>query len=112
MSRPLRFIPEGGALVEVTTRCIQSRFLLAPGPLLNEIILGVLARAARIYGVGVVAFCFVSSHYHLLVRVSDAEALARFACYFNSNLAREIVRGERGASPLLGSCITRRQSHP
>lgn len=31
MSRPLRFIPEGGALVEVTLRTIHSRFLLLPG---------------------------------------------------------------------------------
>jgi hypothetical protein len=63
MPRPLRFIPEDGALVEVTTRCIQSRLLLTPRPLLNEIILGVLARAARLYGVSVVAFCFLSNHY-------------------------------------------------
>jgi hypothetical protein len=45
MARRLRHTPEGGALFDVTCRTIQSRFLLQPGPLLNEIILGALARA-------------------------------------------------------------------
>ena len=44
-------MPEGGALVEVTLRTIQSRLLLRPGPAVNEIILGVLGRAQRLYGV-------------------------------------------------------------
>jgi hypothetical protein len=39
MSRHLRFIPEGGALVEVTSRTIQGRLLLCPSPKLNDIIL-------------------------------------------------------------------------
>ena len=44
MSRGLRFVPEGGSLVEVTVRTAQSRFLLRPSPALNEIVLGVLGR--------------------------------------------------------------------
>jgi len=32
MPRGLRFVPEGGALVEVTLRTTQSRLLLRPGP--------------------------------------------------------------------------------
>lgn len=63
MARPLRFITEGGALVEVTTRTFQSRLLLTPKPLLNRIILGVLARASHRYEVGVVAFAFLSDHF-------------------------------------------------
>jgi len=47
MSRGLRFVPEGGALVEVTIRTFQSRLLLRPGPAVNEIILGVLGRFER-----------------------------------------------------------------
>jgi hypothetical protein len=38
MPRPLRFIPQPGSFVEVTTRTFQSHLLLSPGPLLNEII--------------------------------------------------------------------------
>jgi hypothetical protein len=49
VSRPLRFIPDGGALVEVTSRTIHSRFLLRPGRELDEIIAGVLGRAQRRY---------------------------------------------------------------
>jgi hypothetical protein len=43
MSRRLRYIPEGGAVVEVTCRTIHSRFLLRPSPELNDIVVGVLA---------------------------------------------------------------------
>jgi REP element-mobilizing transposase RayT len=73
MPRPLRFVPEKDTLVEITTRCFQSQYLLTPNPLVNEIILGVLARAANEFKVGVVAYVCLSSHYHLLVRVDDAE---------------------------------------
>ena len=92
MARPLRFIPEGGALVEVTTRTFQSRLLLTPKPLLNRIIMGALARASHRYDVGVVAMAFLSNHYHVLLWADDARQLARFMTYFNSKLAREIGR--------------------
>ena len=45
MSRKLRFVPEGGALVEVTRRTIRGRSLLRPSQQLNSIFLGVLGRA-------------------------------------------------------------------
>ena len=45
MSDVPRFIPSDGALVEVTYRTIQGRFLLKPSRPLNELVLGVLARA-------------------------------------------------------------------
>ena len=92
MARLLRFIPDDASLVEVTTRTIQSRLLLTPTPQLNRIIIGALARAARRYEVGVVAFSFLSNHFHLLVRVKDVERLASFMGFFNSKLAREVVR--------------------
>ena len=92
MARRLRHTPEGGALFDVTCRTVQSRFLLRPGPLLNEIILGALVRAKRRYGVELSAFIFLSNHLHLLVRASDSEQLARFMGYFLSKLAREVCR--------------------
>jgi REP element-mobilizing transposase RayT len=76
----------------VTVRTVQARFLLRPSVALNEIILGVLGRAQRLHEVEIVAFCFLSGHYHLLVRVNDAKQLSDFMCYFNSNLAREVCR--------------------
>ncbi|HWM90256.1 MAG TPA: hypothetical protein VN493_05770 [Thermoanaerobaculia bacterium] len=39
MSRPLRFIPEEGAFVDITCRIIQSRYLLRPDPVLADILL-------------------------------------------------------------------------
>jgi len=59
--RRLRFIPEGGALVEVTCRTVHSRFLLRPGLALNDIVVGVLARAQRKYPIRCCFFVFVMS---------------------------------------------------
>jgi hypothetical protein len=92
MPRAIRFIPEGGALVEITDRTVQGRFLLVPSPELNDIILGVLGRAQRLYGVGLCGFVFLSNHFHLIIRVNDARQLADFMGYLASNLAREIAR--------------------
>jgi REP element-mobilizing transposase RayT len=92
MARLLRFIPDGGSLVEITTRTIQSRFLLTPSSQLNRIVIGALARASRRYKVGVVAYAFLSNHYHLLVWAEDADQLSRFMGLFNSKLAREVAR--------------------
>ena len=92
MSRRLRFIPDGGALVEVTCRTLQGRFLLKPTPDLRSVIFGILGRAQRLYPVDVHAFVFLSNHYHLLLSVKDARRLAQFMNYLNSNLAREAGR--------------------
>ena len=78
MSRPLRYIPEEGALVDITCRIIQSRFLLRPDPVLNEIVLGVLGQAQRLHPVEISAFFVASNHYHLLAWVPDAKRMADF----------------------------------
>jgi REP element-mobilizing transposase RayT len=59
---------------------------------MNDVIRGVLARAARRAGLAVHAPVFLSNHYHLLVSVTDAQQLAEFTNYLNSNLAREAGR--------------------
>ena len=92
MARRLRFIPDGGALVEVTCRTIQGRYLLRPSSELTSLTIGVLARAQRLYKVDLHAFVFLSNHYHLLLTVRNACQLARFMNYLNSNLAREAGR--------------------
>jgi len=98
MTRPIRFIPPGGSLVEVTCRTVQGRFLLRPSRELNEIIVGLLARARRRHPVAVVAAVFLSNHFHLLLRVPNAGRLADFMHYLDGNLAREAARlhGWRG----------------
>ncbi|MFL6258492.1 MAG: transposase [Thermoanaerobaculia bacterium] len=92
MSRRLRFIPEGGALVEVTCRALHSRLLFRPSPLMNQIFIGTLARAKRRHEVRVCFFICASNHMHLLLRVEDARELAKFMGYFLSKLAREVGR--------------------
>jgi hypothetical protein len=59
---------------------------------MNDVIRGVLARAARRAGLAVHAPVFLSNHYHLLASVRDAQQLAEFMNYLNSNLAREAGR--------------------
>jgi hypothetical protein len=76
----------------VSTRTLQGRFLLSPRPDLVDIVIGILARAARLSGAQICAFVFLSSHYHLLVWVEDAEQLSILMEYLNSNLAREVGR--------------------
>lgn len=92
MARRLRYIPPGGALVEITCRTIQGRLLLRPSVGINDVIRGVLARAARLAGLAVHAPVFLSNHYHLLVSIVDAQQLSEFMNYLNSNLAREAGR--------------------
>jgi REP element-mobilizing transposase RayT len=81
--------------VEVSNRTIQGRFLLRPSPGLNEIIIGVMGRAQRLFALRIFAFQFLSDHYHLLAWAEDALQLARFMEYFNGNLAREAGRVSR-----------------
>jgi hypothetical protein len=90
--RNLRYVPESGSLVEVTHRTLQGRYLMVPGPELNDIALGVLGRAQALYPLEIHGFAFLSSHLHLLVSVADALQLSNFVGYFSSNLAREISR--------------------
>jgi len=92
MPRKLRHVPEGGSLVEVTCRTVQSRLLLAPRTYVRETVLGVLARAKRLYPVKLICFVFASNHYHLVLEVEDAAEMAAFMGYLNSNLARELGR--------------------
>ena len=49
MGRPLRYVPEGGSLVEVTVRTIHGRYLLRPDwkGRVNETVIGVLGHAQR-----------------------------------------------------------------
>ena len=92
MGRRVRYVPEGGSLFEVTCRTQQGRFLLRPSRELNEIAIGVLGRAKCLYPVSICGIVLASNHYHMLVRAEDAQDLALFMGYFNSNLAREVVR--------------------
>ena len=89
MSRRIRG-PVAGRLVEVTTRTMQSRFLLSPTSRANAIIKGVIGRAQERYGMALCSVVVLSTRYHLLVLPQSNRQLARFMRYLNSNIARKI----------------------
>ena len=66
MGRKLRYIPDGGGLVEVTSRTLHGRPLLRPSRELNDITAGILGRAQRLYPVDLVAFVSASKRVALL----------------------------------------------
>jgi REP element-mobilizing transposase RayT len=80
------------SLVEVSCRAIGSRFLLRPSKEANDLIAGIVARAARLYPVDIVAFVVLSSHLHILLVAEDTQRLSEFMRNLNSNLALEIGR--------------------
>ena len=92
MPRKLRYVPEPGTLFEITCRTFQGRMLLRPSRILNESIVGTIAVAQKRYGVEVVCVVVLSNHLHLLLRVTDAQQLARFQCFVGSKIAREVAR--------------------
>lgn len=65
MTAPRKFLP--GGIHSITRRCSQRQFFLRPSPLVNRILLYCLARTAEKFDVQVHAFCFMSSHMHLVV---------------------------------------------
>jgi putative transposase len=58
----------------------------------DEIVVGVLGRAQRLYKIRCCGYMFASNHYHILLDVDDSRQLSRFMCHVNSNLARELSR--------------------
>ena len=102
MRRNPRFIPQGGALVEVTYRTIQGRFLIRPSRPVNEIVLGVLARAKSFCTVKLIGIVALSNHLHLLLWVPNQWHLSKLLAHFGGNSAREVQtrchqRGEEAA---------------
>jgi REP element-mobilizing transposase RayT len=97
MAYPVRqFDPQ--TIYFVTSRTIQSRFLMAPSDKTNEFIGGILARAVRQCEVELFAYVFTSNHFHAMVRAPSAIALSKFMQRLQSNIAIKIGRlvGWRG----------------
>ncbi len=62
MSRPRRHVHPGGSRFEITTRAVQSRFLIPTGAHFRSIAIGIMARAKELYPVELYAFGGLSSH--------------------------------------------------
>jgi REP element-mobilizing transposase RayT len=104
MSRRLRYFPPD-SLVEVTTRTLQSRFLLQPTRPFARTVVGILARAQEKAPIRIHAVGGLSSHLHILATVDDAEQLGEFMEYANGNMAREALRLVEGRQR---ACVRRR----
>jgi REP element-mobilizing transposase RayT len=100
MARKQRYVPPSPSptLVFVTCRTIQGRYLFRPSPQLNDLFLGILGRVQRRYQLKLCGVCVLSSHFHLLLIVEDAQQLSRFMRDLKSKLAIEVNRltGWRG----------------
>jgi REP element-mobilizing transposase RayT len=97
MAYPIRrFEPQ--TIFFVTSRTIQSRFLMAPSEKTNELIGGILARALRQCQVELFAYVFTSNHFHAMVRAPSAIAMSKFMQRLQSNIAVKVGRlvGWRG----------------
>ena len=90
MARSPRMLDNESGIVEVTARTLQGRFLTRPSSKVNEVILGIVGRAQRIYGVELYAFIFMSNHFHILMRVASAKQMAGFVGYIKTNIAKEL----------------------
>ena len=92
MARRLRYLPAPQALVFITCRTVQGRFLFRPGPALNDLVLGILGRCQRNYDLTLCAVTALSSHLHLLAVADDARQISNFMRDVKSKLAREVNR--------------------
>jgi REP element-mobilizing transposase RayT len=91
MSRGPRQI-QPGHLTEITLKTFQARFLLRPNKLLNQLLVGVLARAQALTGMTLCAVVAMSNHIHILVVPDSEEELMRFCQYIGSNISLEVGR--------------------
>ncbi len=92
MGRDPRYLPRPGALVEITAKTAQNRYLFRPGPCFNERFIGVLAKAQEVTGMAIHAVVVMSTHFHLLASPSTVEQMAAFMRHVNTNLSKEIGR--------------------
>ena len=73
-------------------RTLHGRLLLRPSSRVNDLIVGVVGRAQRRYGLRIQGLVVLSNHAHLLLSPESAQQLAAFMEYVAGNIAREIGR--------------------
>ncbi len=92
MPRLPRYLPRPGCLVEITQRTLQGRYLLRPSRRLNQLLIGILAKAQQETELAVQAIAVLSNHFHLLASPATVEQIARFMGHLKTNIAKEIGR--------------------
>jgi REP element-mobilizing transposase RayT len=90
MGWPLRMF-EPLRIYFVTVRCFQRRLFMCPSSETNDVLGGVLARAARMNRVEIFGFVFASNHVHLLVRAPGGN-LPRFMQHLLTNISKKVGR--------------------
>ena len=109
MGRPPRNVSQSAALVEITVRTIQGRYLLRPDKRsrVNELILGVVGRAQQLTSMSIVGISVLSSHMHILAAPRDAKQMADFMRHVGGNISGEIGR----LHDWPGTLLSRRYRH-
>ncbi|MEM1180260.1 MAG: transposase [Acidobacteriota bacterium] len=92
MARNPRYLPRPGAVIEITQRTIQGRFLLKPSRRLNAVVAGCLARAQKNTGATVHAVAVLSNHFHLLASFTSVQQMASFVGQLKTNISKEVGR--------------------
>ena len=90
MPRDPRAFTQPWRLVEVTSVTIQNRYLLRPSAELNDLVIGVVGRAQRKYEMPIMCITVLSSHYHILLFAQDANHMASFMDFVNTNISKEV----------------------
>ena len=85
MSQPRRVIPGQAHLL--TRRCAGRSFLLSRGAEFRDLLLYCLAYSAKMHGILVHGYSFLSNHYHLAITDPRGE-LPQFMARFNGLVAR------------------------
>ncbi len=92
MAHPIRYYPPGVHFYEVAVKCVGDQMLMRPDPLAVFVIAQALAGALLEHDeVKVIAFCFVSNHYHLILMVTgdDGRPITPFLKTLNQKLAND-----------------------
>ena len=92
VGRKLRLRDNESGIVELTSRCIQGRFLMRPSPIVNDRILGIIGRAQRMTQIRLHAFVYLSNHDHGLCGTDSVQQMSAFKGFVNGNIARELGR--------------------
>lgn len=72
MGHPIRHYPPGVHTYEVVAKCCGDEMLMRPSPMALGLIALALSEACKEHpSIRVVAFTFLSNHYHMLLQVAD-----------------------------------------
>ena len=124
MPRPLRYVPQEAktwtdsygrkvAVVEVTIRAYQSRYLFRPSPEVRDVIVGVMAHVQKRVKFDVYGYAFLSNHGSYLIGVSNVNYFGRSATVILAGLELSLVFfipwywTSQMWTPFSGSCQSR-----